>query len=520
MPVKAIAEAPRLTEDQEAEWARCCQNTPEAFIYWCSRYGHIQDKETGRTILFAPFRCQIETIRMLVPGLPGSWPWVLKARQLGFTWLMALLAVWRVTFRKLFDVACMNQDKEYAEDFISRCLFVLQHMPEWQRPILTQESKKRLTFGTRHCSVRAFASSKKAARSLTANLVVMDEAAFIEHFGDAKTAAEPSLEQSKGTLVVMSTSDGPSGAYYDGWRFNESRPADTKFKNVFFGWKERPGRDEAWYIAEQKAHAEDPLYMKREYPATPEEAFEAAAGRVYPMFGRETHVPKVAMEMPLTAHRYRCVDWGSVDPFVCLWVMHNKDSGPKLTIDPTCEELIAEMLAYSRNERTGRPEDKKNHGPDALRYLVTTCRLTGHVHVYRELYIHESAAKGISVPDQALRVIQHSRGEDYLMTVADRSRPDSIVLFCQKHVPTCAAISIQERGSRKDEIEQGIDRVNALVAGEVPVVDAEEPRDSEETWDDHFMQDGSMDGRYKRLMKARKARELARHVHPALGSEW
>ncbi|MCZ7645283.1 MAG: hypothetical protein M5U26_08365 [Planctomycetota bacterium] len=475
--------------DLEAELARI-RDGYAGFAYWLTTYCWIEDKETHKRLRFKPWPAQREIGRELCAK---RWLLLLKARRLGFTTLLEAYAVWRVTFFRMYRVIAIFQEKEYAQEFLQRCKAIMENLPSWQRHVATKDNVRLLAFNAHQhgSSLKAVASSKKAARSLDADLVLFDEAAFHGYLGEALRAAIPAAEQGGGQLVLMSTSDGPHGAFFEqfdkrwkeqlaypkrkrprarrhgaaaptrGTRRSAPGTRNSRWRAIFFPWHARPGRDEAWREA-LKADCEDPLLFKREYPATVEEAWEAAEGRVYPLFALdERFVRRFKLEPDWP--RWRGIDWGGVDPFVCLWAAEIPGAGAGLTVDPACRELLRELIAYRFGEND-QPLDEDNHGPDALRYLVVSAKrdgLRGHVHVYRELYVKNSAASGLSPADLAARVKLLSTGERFERSYADRSRPDSILLFSQCGVPTLPHRHL--KGPRGGEIIQGIARVAALV---------------------------------------------------------
>ncbi|MGD0089925.1 MAG: terminase family protein [Planctomycetota bacterium] len=456
----------------------------------------IEDANTHATVPFIPWAAQEKTIELLAQG---RWLLILKARQLGFTWLFAAYAVW-MTLQPRRRVLVFFQDKEYAADFLDRCRFIQENLPETWRLPRTRDNQSRLEFNAeQHGSyIRALAATKRAAHSVSANLLIVDEAAHIALLSKILNAARPTLETEGGQAVVLSTSNGPAGHFWRMWNnawteikargehkggtsAAQAPPAVWRsFLPLFFAWNARPGRSAEWRRHEGEANAGDPVYLKRQYPAIAEEAFEQAEGRVYPLFSAygdagKTFVRTIDVSTPHAREwkHYRAIDFGGVDPFVCLWVCVVPGDPPGLTIDPSCRNTIREMLAYSYGENDC-PKDEDNHAPDALRYLIVTAGgkgLRGHVHVYREMYEPDSAGKGLSLPMLAQRINEFSGGQHFETTVADRSRPDSITLLCQMGIQSVPALSLG--GGTGSDVKQGIIRVNALITatgrtGEAP----------------------------------------------------
>lgn len=457
----------------KAELEHCCDD----FVYFCEQYVWVEDKESQQPIRLTLYECQKRVARQLVAG---DWLWVLKARRLGLTWLLAAYAVWLITCKLNRSVCVLNQSKEYAQDFLDRVRFILDKLPAELSHERGIDSKTRLQLLSSGGEVRSLACTKRAIRSLAADLVIFDEGAYMDLLKTARMAAQPAVETSNGQIVGISTSSGPAGDFYEVWEYASA--GKSRFKPVFLHWKEHPKRDAAWYERTRVENASDPLYMKREYPATPEEAFESATGRVYPLFVRSDKFIK-AIAVHADWKRYRAIDFGGVDPFVCLWGAVVPGDGSGLTVSPDCPNLIRELLAYSYDEK-GAPLDENNHACDALRYMVITPGLNGivgHLHIYREMYVPNSSALGLSLPDLARRIMdeshemrtQHtyhmgpiaiSEPVKYELTVADRSRPDSITLLNQMGIRPCGGQK-HLQGGRGGEIEQGIARVNALICG-------------------------------------------------------
>ena len=452
------------------------------FIAFCETQVFVEDKYSHRPVRFKLWPCQKRVAQQLVAG---DWLAILKARRLGLTWLLVAYAVWLLRCRSNRQIVVVNQDKEYAQDFLDRVRFVQGRLPENMENARATDNLSRMSFNASSkvaagSLIRSVACTKRAIRSLSADLIIFDEAAYMELLKKARQAAQPAVENGNGQIVLISTSNGPSGDFYDVWTgsyqkalVNAAKPdgentKPPKYKPVFLHWNEHPRRNENWYRAEKEENKSDPLYMKREYPSSPAEAFESAQGRVYPMFtvyppAGEKFIQRLRREESWT--HYRAIDFGGVDPFVCLWGCVVPHESPRLTIDPSCTNLIREMLAYSYDENE-RPRDIHNHTCDALRYMVVSAGangINGHLHIYRELYVPDSAAKGLSLPDLAHQIMNASGSEEYVQTFADRSRPDSIVLLCQMTVSTVPHRTLS--GGRHGEIEQGIARVTNLVVG-------------------------------------------------------
>lgn len=447
------------------------QAVVKSFAEFCRKYVYIQDKANDRAIVFDLYPCQEELAGTLQSG---KWCVVLKARQLGITWLSVAYMVWLVIVRRSVECYIVNQNQEYACGSIDRARFIYHHLPDWMRELspLTTDNAFELSFGRvpTHSKIRSLAGTAKAgdvkgsktARSVTADVILFDEASRIEGLRHTVQASEPTVEQSKGQLLLVSTSAGPEDDFHGYWR---SAPKN-RFTPVFFPWSAHPDRTKEWYVEQEEAHRDDPLYLMREYPETPDQAFMAAGGRCFPLFSRARNAIEVDCSTWNKAMRwYLGIDWGAAaSAFACLLVAHDPFGIPALTVDPGCENTIREMSAWKYNAMTRKPEKVGKHTCDALRYLVISQKFNGHVHVQQEIYIERAAEKGFTHMSLASEARDMCGDRQIQLAVADRAEPLTIQDWCEQGIPV-VAYKKPAKTPPAGDIEQGIKRINALIGG-------------------------------------------------------
>jgi hypothetical protein len=472
--------ANRETLENAEELIRCA----ESFDYFCDHFVQIQDKASGKPIPFDRFGCQRRISDLLVAR---KWLVCLKARQLGITWLAAAYCLWRMLFRRMFTACVVAQNRLYAKDFLIRVKFIYARLPAWMRiPVATDSVYQ---FSLNHgegedSELRVLAGGDKAGRSLTGDLIILDEHAFVPEAKVTREGCEPSVECSHGQIVAISTSNGPFGDFYELFM----GAPENRYEPVFLKWSERPGRDQAWYAALVEQHQDNPLFVPREYPSTPAEAFLYAEGRCFPAFDPESHV-RLWEDLPYhkgQADLYRAIDFGNVAAFVCIWLAHWPDARPGFSIDPECTNSIRELLGYHfqpLDTTTGRDRPAKvgDHVPDALRYAVMQYAMEGHVHLYRELYVEDSAAAHRTDltdlaeihemsgwiearPDERVRYKPGPRGERFEGTVADPSMKKTIELYCANDL-ICEGYIRRKEHNARDDVMNGINAVNLLMDG-------------------------------------------------------
>ncbi len=477
------------------------------FTRWCRRHVRIEDKEGGGD---CPLDFWPGQARIAVDLVKGTWIIGLKGRQLGFTWETIAFIVWRGVYERSFLVVIISQQlKPYALDNIWRAYFIYERLPGWSQPQIVKKTETDFFFGG--CRIRSLVGGDNAARSFTGDLCFVDEASRVPDLGDTLAAVMPALTRSvrrdrDGQIILGTSSAGPIGDYADLWErtyglqgelLDANGVGPTRFKPIFLSFDERPGRTKEWW-AEQKVVLDAISRVKvfQEYPRTIEEAFEHAAGRVYPLFTRDRNIGVLMNaagepEIPNYAKRMRAIDWGeSKSAYVVLWIAY-MEGPPGLLIHPDCKNTIREMLSYRLDEDTGRPAKEHDHTPDCLRYAVTYHDMKGLVYVYRELFRLDSVERGWNPMLEIDEIHQLSgwertgatsrrpwrpgkNGEKYaLSAVADRSLGKMINLFTAKGIPCQPSRRI--RGTRTadgqqldkpdDEKIEGIRAVAALIDG-------------------------------------------------------
>lgn len=235
---------------------------------------------------------------------------VLKARQLGYSWLMAAYAVWRA--RNGAAVALISKGQLEARELIAKCAFVEAHLPEWLRADATARVDDIKFPGGGF--IMAFPSTPDAGVSFTFQLVVMDEAHFHPYAAQNYSAIRPTLSAG-GQFIAGSTADpslGPNGwfpAIY--WA---SKAGATGYGARFIPWHVRPGRDDAWYKTERSAYTGLPEEFDAYYPDSDAAAFVARSGLVFPQFSTMRHVLAAPHGLADCVRVVAGVDFGGGDP--------------------------------------------------------------------------------------------------------------------------------------------------------------------------------------------------------------
>ena len=198
---------------------------------------------------------------------------ILKARQLGISWLACAYALWLCLSKPGRVVLAFSKGQDEANELNRRVTVMYERLPAAMRaalPAVVKANTESTAWanGSRFTSMPATPS---AGRTFTASLVLMDEAAFMLYADKLYTAMKPTIDGG-GQLIILSTANGRANLFFD--LCERAQRGVSGFVFRFLPWHARPGRDAAWYAATE-AEAVDSALMRQEYPATPDEAFEA-----------------------------------------------------------------------------------------------------------------------------------------------------------------------------------------------------------------------------------------------------
>lgn len=251
---------------ENIEYAKCVGDVG----YFTDTYCQI-DEPQGADVSIIPFRLWAAQVQLLWTLLIEKRVIILKARQLGISWLLCAYALAMCLFQRGRVVLAFSRGQLEADELIRRVKVMYERLPHWLKsisPKLIKPNTSDLEWsnGSRMESLPA---TEGAGRSLTASLLIMDEFAWMKFATAVYTAAKPTVDNG-GQLVILSTANGEDNLFYT--LCQEAQKGLNGFKFVFLPWWVHPKRDAEWYARTEKGMPSSAL-MRQEYPATAEEAF-------------------------------------------------------------------------------------------------------------------------------------------------------------------------------------------------------------------------------------------------------
>jgi hypothetical protein len=243
-----------------------------SFAYFCNSYCHILS-DRGQGGNWVPFRLWPEQQRVAGLLQMNRLVVVLKARQLGLTWLVLAFGLWLMLFHPISTVLLFSRRDEEATDLLAvRLRGMYDHLPTWLRAsgfITDNDHEWALVSGS-----RALAFPTTAGDSYTATLAIVDEADLCPDLDRLMRAVKPTIDGG-GRMVLLSRSDKSKPLSSFKRIYTAAKQGLNDWMPIFLPWQARPDRDPAWYDdqrADVLARTGSVDDLAEQYPATDIEA--------------------------------------------------------------------------------------------------------------------------------------------------------------------------------------------------------------------------------------------------------
>jgi hypothetical protein len=300
----------KMSKDEELQLAaiivRDRRKAQRDLKHYIQEHVRIEDKdlagtEGGIVSKFTLWPLQMQALDTI---LSNRFSIILKARQLGLTWLALAYISHGLLFKPGFTASGISRTEEEAQELVRRMTFILRNMPAWITarynevvpdylwPTWDGNKQELLIFHKDPITkqpletsrFRAATSSPNSARSFTDNVVLLDEWAFQDYAGEIWQAALPTVNRPTGGQVV-GISTAKRGTLFEAiW--DAATKKEIPFKTVFLPWWADPRRTPEWMegtrkLLELKRLKGEQVSYHAEYPETPEEAFMFSENTVF-----------------------------------------------------------------------------------------------------------------------------------------------------------------------------------------------------------------------------------------------
>lgn len=225
----------RWTPELIEEYIKC-EKDP---FYFAENHMHIVNVDKGK-IKIKLYDYQKEIIQS---ALDNRRTVAECARQSGKTTAITVFVLWYILFNSNKTIAILANKAETAREILSRIQMAYENLPKWlqQGVVEWNKGKFELENGSR---VIAGATTSNNFRGYAINMLIIDEAAFIEGWDNFFTSVFPTISSGETTkIILISTVNGLNHF----WEITKlAREKKNGYNLISVPWTRVPGRDEKW----------------------------------------------------------------------------------------------------------------------------------------------------------------------------------------------------------------------------------------------------------------------------------
>jgi len=226
----------QYSAEQVLEYAKCA-NDP---IYFAESYCKVINLDDG----LVPFKMYPYQKKMFHHFQKNRFSIILACRQSGKSISSVMYLLWYTLFHADKTVAILANKGSTAKEMLSRIALALENIPFFLQPGCKAFNKGNIDFSN-NSKIFAASTSSNSVRGFSANLVYLDEFAFVDRAAEFYTSTYPIISSGKTTQVIItSTANGIGNQYHKIWEGALQRT--NEYKPFRVDWWDVPGRDEAW----------------------------------------------------------------------------------------------------------------------------------------------------------------------------------------------------------------------------------------------------------------------------------
>lgn len=239
--------------------------------YFLCQYVQIYDAPSGDWIAFGLWPAQWQVAEAFLEHRQIV---IVKARQLGLSWLVLGYALWRMLFHPAATVLIFSRRQEEAEYLLGpeRLRGMFARLPAWmQLPEALRESSNCWVLANGSVA-RAFPSN--AGDSYTATLAILDEADLVPDLDHLLRSVKPTIDGGGQIIVLSRVNKSRTDSAFQRL-YREAKLGRNDWFPIFLPWHAHPHRSKEWYATIRRdilsrTGSLDELY--EQYPASDDEA--------------------------------------------------------------------------------------------------------------------------------------------------------------------------------------------------------------------------------------------------------
>jgi hypothetical protein len=249
-------------------------NVPHAdAVSWAAAEAQIVHPARGR-IPFEPYPYQ----RAFLAAYDAPRRLVLKARQIGFSQVFALEALYTATTQPEQTILLVSRSQDLAVNLLRYCYLTYNNLKTAPELRKANESEMGFANGSR---IKSIPANRSTGRGFAANAVYLDEFAYAEYADEIYQSVSPAVSQG-GRLIVGSTPNGIGNLFHTLYLTGDNF---TRFFEPWYHcpmyWTDEeqasgvPKEQAAWYLKER------PKYTAQQWAAEYECDFVGSGEAVF-----------------------------------------------------------------------------------------------------------------------------------------------------------------------------------------------------------------------------------------------
>jgi hypothetical protein len=243
-----------------------CTMSPYYFVH---QYCYIYDAVQAKWVPFKLWKGQVEVLNTLKDERLVI---ILKARQLGQTWLVLTYALWLMIFHPAVTILLFSRRDDEAQQLLERLRGIYKRLPDWakvRRVIVDNNHEWNLSNGS-----VAYAFPTTAGDSYTASMAIVDEADLVPNLDFLMNAVKPTIDNG-GRMILLSRANKEEPQSPFKRMYRAARDGESPWKAIFLPWYMHPGRNRRWFEEQERdvyarTGSVDDLWQQ--YPATDTQA--------------------------------------------------------------------------------------------------------------------------------------------------------------------------------------------------------------------------------------------------------
>ena len=252
-----------------------------SFLFFIQQYCYIIDKNSKEAIKFTLWPAQIKIIPDIISSMLLI---ILKARQLGLTWICAAYVLWYTITKRNRLVVVISAKGDWAVEFLERVYFMLQRLPDWLLPKVGKETTEVLTFEYKDGSkstIKSLPTTEAGAQSKTPDILILDETCWNPYIKEIYMASKPGIDAAGGRIILISNSI----KFAPGWGWTRDMYVSAlkklnAFKRIFMPWQDRPDRPENFKEIQLREGLTEEDFSAQ-YPESEDEAISTLTGSYF-----------------------------------------------------------------------------------------------------------------------------------------------------------------------------------------------------------------------------------------------